>query len=249
MNKDTKIYRNNFEFKQFQPLICTNVELSFGTTLHFDMNGFINTSYNDDRLGISSLWINADYWYVYYNEQLKFDSNSIDINSLKALKKLFLKKKFVKLKVCRKYDYLLIIFENIEIKIIKPANEVYDLINIFLPDGKIFYYSDDLYKSYQLDEDRYSAWKEIPIDNLPLSYLEKLKNILKEYLNNKKEAYIRFGITGNIKKLNSQKKIQPNFQIETDNQLLPFRGFKLTEDKINEEYLSKKYPISEIYAI
>ncbi len=246
MHKDARIYRRYIRFKEFQPLNCTNVELSFGTTVHFDMNGFLNSN---PRLGNASLWINADYWRIYFNDQLKLDSDSIDTNDTKILKQLFLNKSFIEVRDVKNPNALVIVFDEIKIEVVKPEDEVYDLVNIFLPNGEIIYYTDALYKSHQTDDERYSQQKEITINKFPKNYLVKLKDTISVYLHEKKQAYIRFGITGNIKKQNVPDKIQPNFQIEVDNQLFSYSGFKLKDKPFRTKSLSKKYLISEIYAI
>ncbi|HHE40830.1 MAG TPA: hypothetical protein ENL10_04940 [Candidatus Cloacimonetes bacterium] len=159
MPEDIKICENSAEFEEFQPLICSKTGLSYGTTIHFDMNGVADIPGTDRTLGTASLWINADYWSVYHDGQLKFDSETIDRDRMQSFDSLFSGKRFLRLADHGDSDQLLIIFDGMEIEIDKPEDEVYDLLTFYLPNGEIYYYSDALYKSHEIDEERRSLWE------------------------------------------------------------------------------------------
>jgi hypothetical protein len=161
MPEDTKIFENFVSFEEFQPLICFSAGLCYGTTIHFDMNGIEYISGTDRTVATSSLWINADYWSVYHTGKLKFDSETIDREKMKSFDALISGKKFSGLTDCKDSQEVKIAFDDIEIVIDKPGDEIYDLVNFYLPDGRIYYYSDALYESNEIDEERRSLWLTI----------------------------------------------------------------------------------------
>lgn len=245
MPDDTIINKNFIQFKEFKPLICTNAELSYGTTMHIDMNG--NLHDNIGLLGRASLWINADYWTVSINKKQIVDSEKIDRYNIRALRKLLIGKTLSGIKDDSVNASLLISYDDLEIEVYKPEGEIHELITFYLPNGTIYYYSNSFYKSHQIDPKRYSLWKQVPVDRLPPKYLKNLHTVINQYKMKGEQVYVRFGLTGNIKKYVSETKIQPNFQIETDSEIFPYYGFRLNENRrLNEKYLSKKYSLEEL---
>lgn len=245
MSKDTIINKNFIQFKEFQPLICTNAELSYGTTMHIDMNG--NLHDNIGLLGRASLWVNADYWSVNVNKKQIVDSENINRDNIRTLREFIIGKTFSGIKDDAANESLLISYDDLKITVYKPEDDIYDLITFYLPNGTIYYYSDSFYKSRQIDKKRYSSWKQVAVDRLPQNYLNNLNSIINQYKIKGGQVYVRFGLTGNIKKYVSDTKIQPNFQIETDSEIFPYYGFRLNENRrLNEKYLSKKYSLEEL---
>lgn len=153
-----KICKEAIEFKAFQPLICSKAELCYGTTIHLDMNGTEQIPGTDKTVAMASLWINADYWSVYHRGELKFDSETIDTDKMRSLDALISGKKFSRLTDCEDSQEVRIVFDDIAIVIEKPDDEVYDLFDFYLPDGRIYYYSDALYESDEIDEERRSLY-------------------------------------------------------------------------------------------
>lgn len=156
---ENKSDKRHIRFREFQPLACWKVGLSYGSMIYFEMQDKIFEKGLSSEVGSAALWINADEWIIYHNEREVSDSETIVESDISLLNKLFLGKKFLKIEDKKKENIIEIFFgKTIVIKISKPQDEFYDLLTFFLPDGGIYYYSDAFYKSSQIDKTRYAAW-------------------------------------------------------------------------------------------
>ncbi len=192
MPEDTKIDKNSVKFKEYQPLRCLKADLCYGTTIHFDMNGTEYVPGTDRIVTNASLWINADYWSAYHRGELKFNSETIDRDKIKSFNALISGKKFLELMDDKDLEILRVLFDDIEIVIDKPDDEVYDLLNFYLPDGRIYYYSNALYESHEIDEDRRSLYN-LPIWDRGIAIYPDLEDSqLYEQYSGKDYSYVAF---------------------------------------------------------
>ncbi|HAO22217.1 MAG TPA: hypothetical protein DCQ37_18180 [Desulfobacteraceae bacterium] len=157
---DIRIYKNYIAFKEFQPLKCWKAGLSYGSVIYFEMKDRIFESGLSSYIGSASLWINADEWTIYHNNKEQLYSTTIIEEDASFLNNLFFRKRFLEIKDNTDQNALDIFFEDMQIRVFKFNNNSDDLITFFLPNGKIFYYSDNFYESFEIDETRYLFGRE-----------------------------------------------------------------------------------------
>ncbi len=228
--------------------------------MRFEMNGYLNESSDDwEKTGISTLWVNSDQWKIYRDGNLLVNSDDLKSEDICLIKDLACNKKFIKISSENTPTFLSVFFEDFEVRLDSSTDEVYDLLEFFLPDGSIYYYSSSLFKSAEIDAERDLSWRTILLEKLSNNYLKKLLILLHEHSERSEDFYVRFGITGNIKKTdlcreeNSIIRVNPSIQIETDRTIVaaytfsPNEKFNLREKgRFDIENLSRRYSINEI---
>jgi hypothetical protein len=187
---DTKL-ANHLSLSNRVTLKCWGGGLIYGSLCRFELGDKITDVLDGEPslIGSATLWLDCDDWKIKSADKVIADSDVIDAEIFSVLiKKYFLNSLLIDIRLSKKE--IVINFEGyLSIFITINKDTSYDLMTLFLPDGKIVYARDKLYLSIQEDPVRKNCWQELPIkfqdNNLPIIKSTKNKNNT-FYFNNKK---------------------------------------------------------------
>jgi hypothetical protein len=177
---DTKL-ANHLSLSNRVTLKCWGGGLVYGSLCRFELGNKITDIIDGEPslIGSATLWLDCDDWKIKSADKVIADSDVIDAESFSVLmQKYFLNSLLIDIQLLKK-DMVINFESHLSIIITINKDTSYDLMTLFLPDGKIIYARDNLYLSTQESLVRKNCCQSLPLkiqDNKSLASMKLPKN-------------------------------------------------------------------------